>query len=135
MRLLRALLRRLARPFAWRKVGEAGVWGYAENRIDGRRAAYRTIAEGHSPLKRVWLGGGPWETPHLDPPSGGSPALPEETAYPSERVMEDAARRLGAPGARAFLAAAPPSMLCAFRLICSLIAKHEPPPGAPEVTE
>lgn len=41
-------------------------------------------------------------------------------------VMDDAARRLGAPDHIAFLAAATHSMKCAFGLICELIAKHEP---------
>ena len=44
-------------------------------------------------------------------------------------VMDDAARRLGAPNADAFIRVAPPSMMCAFNLICKLIAKHEPPAG------
>ncbi|MCP3732037.1 hypothetical protein M9978_16550 [Sphingomonas sp. MG17] len=41
--------------------------------------------------------------------------------------MDDAAKRLGAPDHRAFLAIAEPSMKCAFKLICRLIEKHEPP--------
>jgi hypothetical protein len=40
-------------------------------------------------------------------------------------IMDDAARRLGAPDHTAFLSAASHSMKCAFRLICELIAKHE----------
>lgn len=51
-------------------------------------------------------------------------------ALPSWPVMDDAARRLGAPDARAFLAAASPSLKCAFKLICQLITKHEPPDRA-----
>ena len=41
-------------------------------------------------------------------------------------IMDDAARRLGAPDHITFLAAAPHSLKCAFALICELIAKHEP---------
>lgn len=46
-------------------------------------------------------------------------------SLPSQAIMDDAARRLGAPDARTFLAHAPKSMKCAFRLICELIQKHE----------
>lgn len=55
-----------------------------------------------------------------------------EPFRPSQMVMEDAARRLGAPDAASFLRIAQPSLLCAFKLICRLIAEHEPPPGSPE---
>lgn len=41
-------------------------------------------------------------------------------------IMDDAARRLGAPNHTAFLSVASHSMKCAFRLICELIAKYEP---------
>lgn len=51
---------------------------------------------------------------------------------PSQAVMDEAARRLGAPNAEAFIAIAAPSMMCAFNLICKLIARHEPPEGQPE---
>lgn len=52
--------------------------------------------------------------------------------HSSWAVMNEAARRLGAPDARAFLAIASPSMQCAFKLICKLIAEYDPPPGSPE---
>jgi hypothetical protein len=44
---------------------------------------------------------------------------------PSVLVMDDAARRLGAPDHETFLADAPTSMKCAFKLICKLLMKHE----------
>lgn len=50
-----------------------------------------------------------------------------EAGLPSWEVMDDVARRLGAPDARAFLAAAPASMKACFRLCCTLVAKYEPP--------
>jgi hypothetical protein len=46
-------------------------------------------------------------------------------------VMNDAARRLGAPDYQSFLAVASRSTRCAFRLICELIARHEPSGAAP----
>ncbi len=51
---------------------------------------------------------------------------------PSIEVMDDAARRLGAPNHQVFLAVASPAMKCAFELICRLIGKHEPPPTSIE---
>jgi hypothetical protein len=47
------------------------------------------------------------------------------SVLPSEIVMDDAAKRLGAPNHREFLRFAAPSMQCAFLLICQLLMKHE----------
>jgi hypothetical protein len=43
----------------------------------------------------------------------------------TDQVMDRAARKLGAPDHKAFLSAAPTSMVCAFRLICELIVEND----------
>lgn len=52
--------------------------------------------------------------------------------YPSIEVMDAAAKRLGAPNSQSFLAVASDSMKSAFKVICELIGRHEPPEGSPE---
>ena len=52
--------------------------------------------------------------------------------FPSVEVMDDAARRLDAPSHQSYLAMATEPMKEAFKVICTLIGRHEPPEGSPE---
>lgn len=52
--------------------------------------------------------------------------------YPSTQVMDEAARRLGAPSHQSYLIMASDPMKAAFKVICILIGRHEPPQGSPE---
>lgn len=61
--------------FAWRLVGELGVWRYEENVATGKRRAIR-IGAPFGPQHSQWLNGGSWEQRRPLPPSCGSGIRP-----------------------------------------------------------
>lgn len=52
--------------------------------------------------------------------------------FPSVEVMDEAARRLGAPSHQSYLTMATEPMKAAFKIICVMIGRYEPPEGSPE---